>query len=187
MCKNFALSKNTSRILRSINAGRLNNELAQITRAKQRLLKSYQVYGLFLSTTPAIKTLTWLAQKSPLFTNIRHTIPRSQTYPYFFSAEIATASRLFLGSNFVETIAQIQRLARLRASGENPRWEIRKLFPKRQLPPTGDFLSYENDIQRVARRAVVWNSANDPEYAENLQKHIQTPRRAERTEIFFCF
>lgn len=128
-----------------------------------------------------------------MFTNIRQTTPPSRR-----------ACLLLLGRDCHTAIFRVKFLRNHRtntspsrgAQSERRKSELGNspTFPKRQPSPTCDFLSYENDIQRVARRVVVRNSASviRTVRAENLQlkKKPQTeqtdpPRRARRAGIFF--
>lgn len=164
MCKNFALSKNKAPVLygQSTLGVSASIELAPITRAKRRPLQSYQVYfgydtGDRTNVHDSLKRIPIVYKHSTtLF------LDPTESISVRLLRSLATVSRAIFRVEFRRN--HRTNTTPTGASGENPRWEIRKRFPC-------DFLSYENDIQRVARRAVVWNSAVDPEYAENPAKH----------------
>lgn len=131
-----------------------------------------------------------------LFTNTRYSTQGMFT---FYSAEIATANRLFLGSNSPKPLRTNTSDPRASSASAPERASKRRksevenspTFPKRQqLSSTSAILSYENDTQRVARRVIGRrNSASviRVEYAENLTNSTESVIRGERSALKYPF
>lgn len=131
-----------------------------------------------------------------LFTNTRYSTQGMFT---FYSAEIATANRLFLGSNSPKPLRTNTSDPRAssasapeRASGENPKWKIRQLFPKGSSFPRRPLFSVTKTTPNASR--AVWLDDEIPPAWSGLNTRKTWPIRPNpssaaseaRWNILFC-